>query len=55
MLAPFDMGFLNSHNGLPHYNFVVIALMIMKLGTVMKLDVFYTMVTKMFRDFTAIT
>ena len=31
---------------LPHHNFVVIAQMIMKFGTGVKLDVFYTMVTK---------
>ena len=30
----------------PHHNFVVIAPMIMKFGTGIKLDVFYTMVTK---------
>ena len=30
----------------PHHNFVVIAPMIMKFGTDIKLDVFYTMVTK---------
>ena len=30
----------------PHHNFVVIAPMIMKFGTGVKLDVFYTMVTK---------
>ena len=30
----------------PHHNFVVIALMIMKFGTGVKIDVFYTMVTK---------
>ena len=30
----------------PHHNFVVIAAMIMKFGTDVKLDVFYTMVTK---------
>ena len=30
----------------PHDNFVVIAPMIMKFGTDIKLDVFYTMVTK---------
>ena len=30
----------------PHHNFVVIALMIMKFGTGIKLDVFYTMLTK---------
>ena len=33
------------HEG-PHHNFVVIAPMIMKFGTVIKLHVFYTMVTK---------
>ena len=32
----------------PHHNVVVIAPMIMKLGTGVKLDVFYTMVTKKF-------
>ena len=32
----------------PHHNFVVIAPMIMKFGTGIKLDVFYTMVTKKF-------
>ena len=30
----------------PHHNFVVVAPMIMKFGTGIKLDVFYTMVTK---------
>ena len=30
----------------PHHNFVVIAPMIMKFGTGVKLDVFYTMVTE---------
>ena len=30
----------------PHHNFVIIAPMIMKLGTGVKLDVFYTMVQK---------
>ena len=30
----------------PHHNFVVIAQIIMKFGTGVKLDVFYTMVTK---------
>ena len=34
------------HESLLHHNFVVIALMIMKFGTGIKLDVFYTMVTK---------
>ena len=33
------------HEG-PHHNFVVIAPMIMKFGTSVKLDAFYTMVTK---------
>ena len=33
------------HEG-PHHNFVVIAPMIMKFGTDVKLDVFYTIVTK---------
>ena len=33
------------HEG-PHHNFVVIASMIMKIGTVIKLDIFYTMITK---------
>ena len=32
----------------PHHNFVVIPPMIMKFGTNVKLDVFYTMVTKEF-------
>ena len=35
------------HEG-PHHNFVVIAPMIMKFGTGVKLDVFYTTVTKKF-------
>ena len=30
----------------PNRNFVIIALMIMKFGTGVKLDVFYTIVTK---------
>ena len=38
-----------------HHNFVVIAPMIMKFDTVMKLDVFYTVVTKKFFDVTDIT
>ena len=47
------MGFLNLHAGRgghegPHHNFVVIASIIMKVGTGIKLDVFYTMVTKTF-------
>ena len=36
------------HKGPPHYNFVVIAPMIMKFGTGIKLDVIYTTVTKNF-------
>ena len=32
----------------PHHNFVVIAPMMMKFGTGIKLDVFYTMVTRKF-------
>ena len=35
------------HDG-PHHNFVVIAPMIKELGTGIKLNVFYTMVTKTF-------
>ena len=55
ILTLFDMGFFwtVSHWGgggggmrVPHHNFVVIALMILKFGTAVKLDVFYTMVTK---------
>ena len=34
------------HEGSPSRNFVVFALVIMKFGTGVKLDVFYTMVTK---------
>ena len=37
-----------------HHNFVVIALMIMRSGTGIKLDIFYIMVTKN-SDVTAIT
>ena len=36
------------HDGRPHHNFVVIAPMIMKFGTGVKLDVFYKMGTKNF-------
>ena len=36
------------HDGLPHHNFVVIAPIIMKFGTGMKLDGFYTVPTKTF-------
>ena len=35
------------HEG-QHHNFIVIALIIMKFGNGVKLDVFYTMVTKNF-------
>ena len=49
------MGFFEpSVIGGGHHNFVVIAPMIMKLGTGIKLDVFYTMVTKVC-DVTTIT
>ena len=34
------------HEASPHHNFVVIAPMIIKFGTGVKLDVFYTIVTK---------
>ena len=50
----FDMGFswTVSHGGrgmrASHHNFVVISLIIMKFGTGIKLDEFYTMVTKTF-------
>ena len=51
-LTLFDMGFfelsvMGGHEG-PHHNFVFLAPMIMKSGTGIKLDVFYTTVTKMF-------
>ena len=39
----------------PHHNFVVIAPIIMKFSTVIKVDVFYTVVTKKFCDVTTIT
>ena len=44
----------------PHHNFVVIAPMIMKSGTGIKLEVLYTMVTKnvtslLFRNYDVIT
>ena len=38
----------------PHHNFVVIAPIVMKFGTGIKLDVFYTMVKKVC-DVTTIT
>ena len=54
-LTLFDMGFSGtvSHGGGgehedPHYNFIVIALMIIKFDTGIKLDIFYAMVTKTF-------
>ena len=53
ILTPFDMGFfepsaLEEGRGMSptHHNFVFIAPMIMKFDTAMKLDVFYTLVTK---------
>ena len=55
LLTLFDMGFFEplvmggGGGGLsraPHHNFVVIAPMIMKFGTGVKPDVFYTKVTK---------
>ena len=52
-LTLFDMGFFEpsvmqggGHEPPPHHNFVVLASMIMKFSTGVKLDVFYTMVTK---------
>ena len=58
-LTLFDRGFFQPSvmgGGMraPLHNFVVIAPMIMKFGTGVKLDVFYTMVTKNF-DVTTIT
>ena len=54
-LTLFDMGFfepsvIGGEGGMraPHHNFVVIVPMIMKFGTCVKPDVFYTMVTKTF-------
>ena len=54
-LTLFDMGFFEpsvmgggeGHEA-PHHNFVGVAPMIKKIGTGIKLDVFYTMVTKIF-------
>ena len=56
-LTLFDMGFFEPSISMmaPHHKFVVIAPMIMKFGTGIKLDVFYTMVTKKFCDVTTIT
>ena len=45
---------MGGHEG-PHHNFVVIAPMIMKFGTGVKLDVFYTMGNKNVCDVTTIT
>ena len=42
------MGGGGGHEGPPDHNFVFIAPMIMTFGTGIKLDVFYTMVTKKF-------
>ena len=44
-LTLFDIAFFLT---VSHHNYVVIAPMIMKLGTGIKLDVFYTVVTKTF-------
>ena len=59
-LILFDMGFFltvshggRGHEG-PHHNFVIVAPMIIKFGTAIKLDVFYTVVTKL-SDVTTIT
>ena len=53
LLTLFDMGFfepsvMERDMMAPHHNFVAIAPMITKFGTVMKLHVFYTMETKSF-------
>ena len=54
VLTLFDMGFFEPSfmggGGMrgPHHNFVVIRPMIMKFATGVKLDVFYTTVTKKF-------
>ena len=61
MLTLFDMVFFltvsyeGGHDAPHHPNFVIIAPMIMKFGTGIKLDVFYTMVRKTFCDVTTIT
>ena len=51
-LTQFDMGFFEPSvmggGGGPHHNFVVVAPMIIKLGTCIKPDAFYTLVTKKF-------
>ena len=41
----FEPSVMGGHEG-PHHNFVGIAPMIMKFGTGVKLDLFYTMVAK---------
>ena len=47
ILTLFDMCFFNREPpSSPNHDFVVIAPMIMKFGTGIKLDVFYTVVTK---------
>ena len=43
----FEPSVMGGHQG-PHHNFAVVALMIMKFGTGVKFDVFYTIVTKNF-------
>ena len=53
LLILFDMGFfepsvMGGTIRAPHHNFVVIAPMITKFGTGVKLDIFYAMVTKKF-------
>ena len=45
-LTLFDMGFFEPSVMGGHHNFGVTALMIMKFGKYIKLDVFYTMVTR---------
>ena len=47
-LTLFDIGFLGAMMPPLHDSFVVIAPMIMKFGTIIKLDVLYTMVTNKF-------
>ena len=44
-MAFFELSVMGGHEG-PHHNFVVIPPMIMKFDTGVKLNVFYTMVTK---------
>ena len=44
----FESSVMGGNEPLPYHNFVVIAPMIMKFGTGIKLDVFYTVVTKKF-------